>query len=43
MLGPQTSVVIVGAGQAGFQTASSLREQGYAGRIVLIGDETCLP
>jgi 3-phenylpropionate/trans-cinnamate dioxygenase ferredoxin reductase subunit len=43
MLGPETSVVIVGAGQAGFQTASSLREQGYAGRIVLVGDEPTLP
>ena len=43
MLGADTSVVIVGAGQAGFQTASSLREQGYAGRIVLVGDERSLP
>ena len=43
MLGPDTTVVIVGAGQAGFQTAASLREFGYAGRVMLIGDETCLP
>lgn len=34
---------IVGAGQAGFQTASSLRQEGFAGRIVLIGDEPGLP
>jgi 3-phenylpropionate/trans-cinnamate dioxygenase ferredoxin reductase component len=34
---------IVGAGQAGFQTAASLRQEGFAGRIVLIGDEPVLP
>ncbi len=32
-------VVIVGAGQAGAQVAISLRQGGYGGRIVLIGDE----
>jgi 3-phenylpropionate/trans-cinnamate dioxygenase ferredoxin reductase component len=37
------SVVIVGAGQAGFQTAFSLRTEGYSGRITLIGEETHLP
>lgn len=37
------SVVIVGAGQAGFQTAFSLRAEGYSGRITLIGEETHLP
>jgi 3-phenylpropionate/trans-cinnamate dioxygenase ferredoxin reductase subunit len=36
-------VVIVGAGQAGFQIAASLRGQGYEGRIALIGDEPNLP
>jgi 3-phenylpropionate/trans-cinnamate dioxygenase ferredoxin reductase component len=36
-------VAIVGAGQAGFQAASSLRQEGFAGRIVLIGDEPALP
>jgi 3-phenylpropionate/trans-cinnamate dioxygenase ferredoxin reductase subunit len=36
-------VAIIGAGQAGFQTASSLRQEGFAGRIVLIGDEPGLP
>ncbi len=36
-------VAVVGAGQAGFQTASSLRQEGFAGRIVLIGDEPGLP
>jgi 3-phenylpropionate/trans-cinnamate dioxygenase ferredoxin reductase subunit len=43
MLGADASVVIVGGGQAGFQAASSLREGGYEGRLVLIGDEACLP
>jgi 3-phenylpropionate/trans-cinnamate dioxygenase ferredoxin reductase subunit len=32
-------VVIVGGGQAGFQTAFSLRSEGYEGPITLIGDE----
>ena len=37
------SVVIVGAGQAGFQTALSLRQEGFSGKVVLIGDEPGLP
>jgi 3-phenylpropionate/trans-cinnamate dioxygenase ferredoxin reductase subunit len=37
------AVAIVGAGQAGFQVAASLREQGYAGRITVLGDEQYLP
>src|ERR1700678_705948 len=36
-------VVIVGAGQAGFQVAASLRAEGYEGPITLIGDEPNLP
>lgn len=36
-------VAIVGNGQAGFQAASSLRQEGFAGRIVLFGDEPFLP
>ncbi len=36
-------VAVVGAGQAGFQTASSLRQEGFAGRILLVGDEPVLP
>jgi 3-phenylpropionate/trans-cinnamate dioxygenase ferredoxin reductase subunit len=35
--------VIVGAGQAGAEVATSLRQQGYDGRIVLIGEEPQLP
>jgi 3-phenylpropionate/trans-cinnamate dioxygenase ferredoxin reductase subunit len=37
------SVVIVGAGQAGFQTALSLRAAGYLEPITLIGEEPHLP
>jgi 3-phenylpropionate/trans-cinnamate dioxygenase ferredoxin reductase component len=36
-------VAIVGAGQAGFQVAASLRTDGYDGPIALIGDEPTLP
>ena len=36
-------VVIVGAGQAGFQVAASLRTEGYEGPVTLIGDEPKLP
>lgn len=35
----QAGIVIIGAGQAGVQTAESLRAGGYAGRITLLGDE----
>ncbi|MBB5161509.1 NAD(P)/FAD-dependent oxidoreductase [Mycobacterium sp. AZCC_0083] len=34
-----STVIIAGAGQAGSRTAASLRELGFAGRIVLVGDE----
>ena len=36
-------VVIIGAGHAGVQAASSLREEGFAGEIVLISEERDLP
>jgi len=39
----QGSVLIVGAGHAGFQLASSLRQHGFAVRIGLINDESHLP
>lgn len=43
-VGPQAAdVVIVGAGQAGYQTAASLRQYGFAGRITLISDQVELP
>jgi 3-phenylpropionate/trans-cinnamate dioxygenase ferredoxin reductase subunit len=35
--------VIVGAGHGGSELAVSLRDQGWQGRIVLIGDEAVLP
>lgn len=38
-----TAVIIVGAGQAGFQAAASLREFGFEGTITLIGEETEIP
>ncbi len=37
------SVVIVGAGQAGYQVAASLRQEGFEGTITLVGDEAGLP
>ena len=37
------TVVIVGSGQGGWQVATSLREDGFAGRVVLVGDEPGLP
>jgi len=39
----QGTVVIVGAGHAGFQVAASLRQYGFAERICLINDEAHLP
>lgn len=36
-------VVVVGSGQGGFQLALSLRQGGFAGEIVLVGDEPGLP
>lgn len=36
-------VVIIGAGQGGLQAATSLRDEGYDGRLVLLGDEPGLP
>ena len=36
---PGQSAVIVGAGLAGLRVAEALREAGFAGRVILIGDE----
>jgi 3-phenylpropionate/trans-cinnamate dioxygenase ferredoxin reductase subunit len=38
-----TGTVIVGTGQAGFQTAASLRAEGYAEPITLVGEEQQIP
>ncbi|MDB5985190.1 MAG: pyridine nucleotide-disulfide oxidoreductase [Nevskia sp.] len=35
--------VVIGGGQAGGETAIELRKLGFAGRIVIIGEETALP
>src|ERR1043165_330830 len=43
MTNPVQQILIVGAGHAGFQCAASLRQEGFDGHIVLIGDEACLP
>ncbi|MBA4025060.1 MAG: pyridine nucleotide-disulfide oxidoreductase [Gordonia sp.] len=37
------SVVIIGAGQAGLQTAVSLRSKGFTGSIVVVGEEAHEP
>lgn len=39
----KNSIVIIGAGQAGYQVAASLRQEGFAGTITLIGDEPGVP
>jgi hypothetical protein len=41
MAGPVAA--ILGTGQAGFQAAASLRQEGFDGRIMLIGDEPVPP
>ncbi|MFD8498943.1 NAD(P)/FAD-dependent oxidoreductase [Amycolatopsis sp. NPDC059657] len=38
-----TTVLVAGAGQSGFQAAASLRDKGFGGRVVLIGDEPGVP
>lgn len=43
MSGAPQRVVIIGAGQAGGQTAYSLRQAGFEGAITLVGDEPAPP
>ena len=38
-----SAIVVVGAGHAAGQAAASLRQGGYEGEIVLIGDEPHIP
>jgi 3-phenylpropionate/trans-cinnamate dioxygenase ferredoxin reductase component len=38
-----STILIVGAGQAAAQAVDTLRREGFAGRLVLIGDEPHLP
>lgn len=40
---PPSRIVIVGAGGAGAAAAFTLRQEGYRGQLVLIGDEDALP
>jgi NADPH-dependent 2,4-dienoyl-CoA reductase/sulfur reductase-like enzyme len=42
-LGPDDTVVVVGASVGGWRTAEALRSGGFAGRLVLVGEETHLP
>lgn len=39
----QQAIVVVGAGQAGAWAALTLRKEGFAGRVVLVGDEVHPP
>lgn len=39
----EASVLIVGAGHAGFQVAASLRQNGFGGKVALVNDEAHLP
>ena len=38
-----SSIIIAGAGHAGGQAAASLRQEGFEGEIVIIGDEPHIP
>jgi 3-phenylpropionate/trans-cinnamate dioxygenase ferredoxin reductase subunit len=38
-----STVLVVGSGQAGFQAAASLRDKGFDGRVILVGDEPGVP
>ncbi|KFI29928.1 FAD-dependent oxidoreductase [Haematobacter massiliensis] len=42
-LAPDARVVVIGTGQGGFQVAASLRQEGFAGPVTLIGEEPGLP
>ncbi len=37
------AIVIIGAGRAGSRAAQALREAGFSGRVVLVGDEPHAP
>jgi 3-phenylpropionate/trans-cinnamate dioxygenase ferredoxin reductase subunit len=43
MSSPSGTTVVVGAGHAGAELVSALRQKGYSGRIILIGEEAELP
>ena len=37
------TTIVIGAGQAGAEVASRLRDEGYEGRIILVGQEKYMP
>ena len=37
------TTIVIGAGQAGAEVASRLRDEGYEGRIILVGQENYIP
>ena len=37
------TTIVIGAGQAGAEVASRLRDEGYEDRIVLVGQENYMP
>ncbi len=39
----KSTIVIIGGGQAGAQAVDTLRKEGFAGRLILVGDEAQLP
>ena len=39
----KNNILIIGAGQAGFQIATSLRQKGFDGGIQMVGNESTLP
>ena len=41
--GERDGVLVLGGGQAGFQTVASLRERGYSGPVTLVADDDRLP
>lgn len=43
MSGQAETIIIVGAGHAGGRAALTLREEGFGGRLIMVGDEVHLP
>lgn len=43
MSGHAETIIIVGAGHAGGRAALTLREEGFGGRLIMVGDEVHLP
>ena len=37
------TTIVIGAGQAGAEVASKLRDEGYEDRVVLVGQERYMP